>query len=406
MRLLKLLLFYFVLITYSLELMLFFYIPKEQKSMVKIKQERIKIARINNLDYDLRSPDQFYLDKKKIEENLEPKFLYAKTFNSFKAFQDAKKNNSVIPFRGPINKKSISCAEDLTYGLYENDKYGFKNSNDIYEKKINSFLLGDSYAEGLCVSNEEDIAGNLNKKNLNTINYGVTGTGPLISLAILREFGKYFKPKNIIYLYFEGNDLEDLNFEKNEINLINYLDPNHSIDYINKYDEIISFLEKAKKESEERLANIKNLENYNEIDSDSIANLKAHLKDIAELSNLKNIFRYRIFKRQKQIYDFELFYSVIKKMDEYAKEIKSDYYFVYIPSWSRYFTKFTNKDALIKSKDKIIKDLNSKNINVIDLTEFFDTAENIKQYYPLGYVGHFNANGYAKIADIIASNIK
>ncbi len=65
MRLLKLLLFYFVLITYSLELMLFFYIPKEQKSMVKIKQERIKIARINNLDYDLRSPDQFYLDKKK-----------------------------------------------------------------------------------------------------------------------------------------------------------------------------------------------------------------------------------------------------------------------------------------------------------------------------------------------------
>ena len=99
----------------------------------------------------MRSPDQFYLEEKKKEKSLEPKFLYAKTFNSFKTFKEAKKNNSIIPFRGPINKKSISCAEDLIYRLYENDKYGFKNSNEIYNKKINSFLLGDSYAEGLCV---------------------------------------------------------------------------------------------------------------------------------------------------------------------------------------------------------------------------------------------------------------
>ena len=131
--------------------------------MVQIKNERIKIAKNKNLKYDLRSPEQFYLDQKKINNNLAPVFLYAKHFSSFKVFKEANANKKIIPFRGPINQNSISCAEDLNYKIIENDKYGFKNSNKNYKKKINTILLGDSYAEGLCVKNENDIAGNLKK---------------------------------------------------------------------------------------------------------------------------------------------------------------------------------------------------------------------------------------------------
>ena len=76
-------------------------------------------------------------------------------------------------------------------------------------------MLGDSYAEGLCENEINDTAGHLRSLGLNTINYGVTGTGPLTSLAIAREYIKTFKPKYVIYLYFEGNDLRDLNWEKN-----------------------------------------------------------------------------------------------------------------------------------------------------------------------------------------------
>ena len=69
----------------------------------------------------------------------------------------------------------------------------------------------------------------------------MTDTGPLVSLGILKEFGQYFKPQNVIYLYFEGNDLEDLNFEKNEDYLLNYLENNFSINYLNRYEEIKNF---------------------------------------------------------------------------------------------------------------------------------------------------------------------
>ena len=92
-------------------------------------------------------------------------------------------------------------------------------------------------------------------------------------------------------MYFEGNDLDDLNYEKNETNLKNYLNPNYKINYINKYDEIKIFLKNANQESEKLITNL----NLNKpvleknIKSNMLDNFKAHLKDIAELSNLKNI---------------------------------------------------------------------------------------------------------------------
>ena len=407
-RILKLVFIYTIIIIYSLEILLFFSTPVEQKRMVQIKNERIKIAKNKNLKYDLRSPEQFYLDQKKINNNLAPVFLYAKHFSSFKVFKDAQANNKIIPFRGPINKNSISCAEDLNYKIIENDKYGFKNSNKNYEKKINSILLGDSYAEGLCVENQNYIAGNLNNNEINTINFGVTGTGPLVSLAILREFGSTLKPKNIFYLYFEGNDLDDLNYEKNKTNLYKYLDPNYSNNYINRYDEIKIFLKNSNQESENLITSL-NLDKpilEDNIKSSIFNNLTQHLKDIAELSNLKNIVRFSILKRQINTYDLDLFYNIIKKMKLESEKWNGNFNFVYVPSWSRYFTKYTNKDAGFKLKEKILKDLDTKKIKTIDLTVYFDETKNLKKYFPLGYIGHYNAAGYEKIADILAREIK
>ena len=83
-----------------------------------------------------------------------------------------------------------------------------------------------------------------------------------------------------------------------------------------------------------------------------------------------------------------------------------NYYFVYVPSWHRYFTKFTNIDSSINLKDEILATLNSKEIKTIDLTEYFDKTNNLKDYFPLGYFGHYNSKGYEKIAEILYNKIK
>ena len=184
MRLIKLFAIYLVVIIYSLEILIFLFIPSEQKKMVDIKNTRIKLAKEKQITFDLRSPEQAYVDFKNENARIKPSFLFASHFSNLVTFQNAKKNKNIIPFRGPLNSFTISCAESLQYKLIQNDKYGFKNENSRYEKKIKNFLLGDSYAEGLCEDTKNDIAGHLNKKDNNTVNFGVTGTGPLISLGI------------------------------------------------------------------------------------------------------------------------------------------------------------------------------------------------------------------------------
>ena len=54
MRLLKIIFIYSLLIIYSLEFLLFFTLPEEQKTMITIKEERIKKAKELNREIDLR----------------------------------------------------------------------------------------------------------------------------------------------------------------------------------------------------------------------------------------------------------------------------------------------------------------------------------------------------------------
>ena len=404
MRIVKLFVIYLIVIIYSLEILTFLFLPSEQKNMIDVKNTRIKLAIEKKTNVDIRSQEQVYVDLKSKNESIKPGFLYAKHFSDLKIFKEAKKNNQIIPFRGPINSLTVSCAEDLQYKLIKNDKYGFKNNNIIYEKKIQNFLLGDSYAEGLCENNENDIAGHLNEKKYYTINFGVTGTGPLISLAILREFGNYFKPKNVIYLYFEGNDLDELNYEKEDATLSNYLNDNFNQDYFNKYDDIKSFLIKAEQETE-KIIYSKSKNTFSPNKKNKLDILKAHLKDILEINNLRNIFKYKILKKQEEFYDLNLLYKIVEKMNDDTKKWNGNYTFVYVPTWSRYFTKFTKYDAKIVLKKEIINNLNSKNIKVLDLTDYFNEIDNIEQYYPLGFLGHFNSKGYKKIAEIIEKSL-
>ena len=75
-------------------------------------------------------------------------------------------------------------------------------------------LVGDSFAIGYCVERRSNIAGILVSKGSYAINLG-GGNGPLINFAVIKEYIELLKPKNIIWTYFEGNDLSDLKLKKN-----------------------------------------------------------------------------------------------------------------------------------------------------------------------------------------------
>lgn len=393
---------YVIFIIYSVEILLFIFSSDLQKSLVNIKGQRIEIAKKNNLSFDTREPEVVFLEKKKEIKDLSVPFYYSSLFSNFETFIKAKENDELIPFRGPVNKKNLSCAEDLNYRIINNDKYGFKNYNSVYDNEIDVILLGGSFAEGFCYIGEDDIAGNLIKENIQTLNLGVATTGPLVSLAVLKEFAPINKPKNVFYLYYESNSLKVLNWEAKDKKLTKYLNQNHRLNYIQNIDKVRKFLSLAEKESI-KIVTAKANQKL-EVKNSEIKDIYRSIQDILEIKILKNRLR-MLFNFKNEDYDLELLNEIINEMKRETNKHGGKFTFVYIPSWDRFFNSASNLHSIIDLRDEIIENLKKQNINFIDTTDYFSNIKNLKDYYPLGYVGHFNRKGYKKVADILKEKI-
>ena len=116
------------------------------------------------------------------------------------------------------------CNESGDWSLFKSDRYGFNNNDELWDNKNKILLVGDSYVQGACVNSEEKISSQIMKKsNFKVISLANSKTGPISQLGFLLEYTELIKPKKIIWFYYEGNDFEDLKFEKNLI-AHNYLD--------------------------------------------------------------------------------------------------------------------------------------------------------------------------------------
>ena len=390
---------YVILIIYSLELLTYFFIiPEQQKLLTNIENTRFKIASSKNLSIDKRSKLKAYLDEKKNNSNLEMNFYFNKDFENYKTFKNAIENDAIIPFRGPVNKLTLTCNEELQYSIIENDMYGFKNSNSIYEKKISVAILGDSYAEGLCQDNKNDISGHLIRSGINTVNLGVTGSGPLLSLAVIREYIGYFNPELIVYLYFEGNDLSDLKWELKNLYLKKYLEDIYNKDYLNNKKSISSFLKDINTEHVNLISKFTSNDQLF-INHKENSNLEI-IKDLIELTNIRNILKNLIYNH-KQLNTLDNLFIILTKMNSEIKNQNKKFLFVYIPSWERYFTKANKNKIYFDQKEKIIRFLSENKIEHIDFDKKIKNTENKEDYFPLGFVGHYSSEGYEAISKLI-----
>ncbi len=89
------------------------------------------------------------------------------------------------------------------------DKDGFRNPTDLTSADV--VVVGDSFVEGLHVRDSELMTSRLaSMTGLSVANLGRSGDGPQQERIILERFGLPLKPKVCVWLYYEGNDLEDV----------------------------------------------------------------------------------------------------------------------------------------------------------------------------------------------------
>ena len=151
----------------------------------------------------------------------------------------------IFPISGMSDEILVATNENGFWMTYKSDQYGFHNTNNIYDNlTIDILMVGDSFTEGYSVKSEENIGGVLLDNGYKVINLGKRGNSALIQYAGLREYGKYFKPKIVLWFYYE-NDLIELNIERQSNILNKYLEnDNFSQNLIFRQNEINSAVKK------------------------------------------------------------------------------------------------------------------------------------------------------------------
>lgn len=107
----------------------------------------------------------------------------------------------LVPLFGVANQPKHSVA--VRY-----DHNGFRNEQDLQQADV--VVIGDLYVEGGLVSAHETLSTQLGKLLGKTVaNLGVFGYGPQQERIVLERYALPLKPKLIVWVFFDGNDLKD-----------------------------------------------------------------------------------------------------------------------------------------------------------------------------------------------------
>ena len=350
------------------------------------KNDELRLINKKSLTYKNLSGKVY--DKRKLYEiydNLNQNHNITITVHPTDFFKD--KDLELLPLSGLSNTLTINCNENGYYSIYKTDRYGFNNPDDEWEnKEIEYILIGDSFGHGACVNRPNDIASQLRKlTNKSVLNLSYTANGPLLEYATLKEYFKQ-NTKNVIWLYYEDNDLEDLEYELSIDLLKKYiLEDNFSQNLITKQNEIDEQIKKK----------INPIINYRKSLSKKDENLKYSILKFLRLNNTKKIFR------KKNLPNIQNFKIIFNKIHNYTKKNNSTLHFVYLPSFYRY--KLTNYEK----NYNIIKNFVVENdVKFIDINEelFMQEAKPL-DLFPFKSHGHYNELGYKKISEIIYKSV-
>lgn len=168
---------------------------------------------------------------------LEPSNFYGEPSETFRIG-----DKILFPLSSISGSKTLFDNESGEWQYFVSDEHGFNNPKGLYvPDQVDIVILGDSYAQGMGVKQNENIAGVLREKYPRTLTLGVKGTGPLSQLAIFREYVERLRPKRVVWVYYEESDMGDLGWELQQPQLTAYLNPQYRqnlFDYRSELDQM------------------------------------------------------------------------------------------------------------------------------------------------------------------------
>ncbi len=306
-------------------------------------------------------------------------------------------SSGLFPLAGISRTTTELCNEAGRDVLYASDEHGFNNPFEVWNgRRFDLALIGDSFAHGVCVDSGNQLGTLIRNTIPATLNLGVLGAGPLAELAVLREYATPVRPRVVLWLFYEGNDIEDLVREEHS-SLKMYLDPRLSQNLLTKQTTVDSLLRAY---------------------ADSVlggeVKMTPGVADIGEMLRLSRVRKavgmvasnipHRTAPSQ-----FATLARILLLAKQEVEAWGGRIYFVFLPDYHRFDRRVLAYSGYVHNNAEIqegaMRAARNAGIPVIDVAAAFAASPNPREYWPRS-MSHYGPNGYALVARTILAALK
>ncbi len=295
---------------------------------------------------------------------------------------------TLLPLGGISHARAVYCLESDAYALFDSDEHGFNNPLGLHKKdEVDVALIGDSFVQGACVQQGEDVASRLRASALRALSLGNGGDGPLSELATLIEYAAPLRPRVVLWFYYEGNDLLDLEAERRVPALMRYVDSDFSAALPTRQEAIDAALKSF-------------VEKKRDVIREEEPHASSSFLRTLKLSTLRERLNVISFPEPSP-----LFTRTLTRSKETVAGWGGKLYFVYLPEWSRYAKRTPKTNWKYRSYGRVLEIAKQLDVPVIDFQESVAAMEDPLSQFPQRQPGHYNPAGYARLAEAIRARL-
>jgi len=325
-------------------------------------------------------------DEQRQEFELENALIRGFTLRSLNrmAGVDALADTKLSGFPGA---RTLLCSSPEGLRIYDADRHGFNNPDNVYDHATDVMIVGDSFMEGFCLPENLDLAGVMRKRALNTVSFGIRGNGPLIELATIGRFAPTIRPKHVIMAFYEGNDWRNLGFELTEPWLREALKP--GADFGGTLPASI--------ETERRTWTLIQELTKEPVADSAILFKTALLRNFLALYRVSHALGVIYPKVPTAIPEFE---TILARAKAIVEEEGGTFWLLYIPDAGRFGSLLPTGFAFDQLRNRVIGAAEAHDIGVIDLVPAFEAESRPRRFYAPN--GHFSVEGSHFAADVVS----
>jgi hypothetical protein len=360
-----------------------------------------KIAQESGVHFDIRSMAEVVASRRARGEDV----VIRVSPNEFLAVQPdgsrrstiALNGKEVLPLGRAAHRVTVWCNESGEYVLYRSDEHGFRNPRGTWAiPRMEIAVVGNSFALGACV--REGFVDRIRSHHPATLNLGMGGAGPMMQLATLKEYLPEVKPRIVLWVYGEDDDLPALRNEQRSRLLMSYLrtkDFTQGLTSLQaELDQVITRFGEEKLRSELRAA--------------GPPGLKEQLRALIAHGRLPYL-RARLWsptrntERSIDAGDLELFGEVLKQARSTVGGWDGSLYFLYLPSYTRYAEHLS---AAGRAHDAVVDMVAQLGIPVIDIDPVFRGQPDPLALFPFRHFVHYAEPGHELIAQEVLRSLR